>query len=270
MSTKDYLQELLNIPTVVKSQLSPDGRWVAFVWYRRHENTDVFVVPSDGSRPPTALTHTPEFTWLTSWVPDSSGVIVEEDHDSDERVRLFRVDINRPEEMKPLTEDRPPYFIRGGDLHPDGKYLFYGANFDVEKDEEIEPTWIYRHDLSEGQRSAIARPEKSIDMLVSLNRKGTHILYSRKDLHPSGQQIYLVDVDGQHDKEILNFGDDIKVHATWFPDGERILVLSESTGAGKQGYQSLGVYHWPSEEMRWLIRTAPECARHPETRWRAP
>jgi dipeptidyl aminopeptidase/acylaminoacyl peptidase len=186
-------------------------------------------------------------------VPDSSGVIVEEDHDSDERVRLFRVDINRPEEMKPLTEDRPPYFIRGGDLHPDGKYLFYGANFDVEKDEEIEPTWIYRHDLSEGQRSAIARPEKSIDMLVSLNRKGTHILYSRKDLHPSGQQFYLVDVDGQHDKEILNFGDDIKVHATWFPDGERILVLSESTGAGKQGYQSLGVYHWPSEEMRWLI-----------------
>jgi dipeptidyl aminopeptidase/acylaminoacyl peptidase len=52
---------------------------------------------------------------------------------------------------------------------------------------------------------------------------------------------------------MLSFGERNKVFARWFPDGEHILVLSESTGEQKQDYQSLGVYHWPTEEMRWLV-----------------
>jgi len=253
MIQDNFLHQLLNLPTVAHAKMSPDGRWVAFVWYRRHENADVFVVPCDGSQPPITLTHTPEFTWLSSWVPDSSGVIVEEDHDSDERVRLFRVNLDNPGHMQPLTEDRPPYFIRGGDLHPDGKTLFYGANYDFEAGQEIEPTWIFRHDLKSGKRFAIACPEKAIFMLTSLNLPGSHVLYSRKDLHPSGQQFHLVDISGEEDKEILNFGEDVKVTACWFPDGERILVLSESTGRGKQDYQSLGIYNRLSGKMSWLI-----------------
>jgi dipeptidyl aminopeptidase/acylaminoacyl peptidase len=253
MTQDEYLYQLLNLPTVAYARISPDGRWVAFVWYHRHENADVFAVPCDGSHPPITLTHTPEFTWLTSWVPDSSAVIVEEDHDSDERVRLFKVDLDNPGEMQPLTEDRPPYFIRGGSLHPDGQTLFYGANYDFDAGQEIEPTWIFRHELNSGKRFAIARPEKPIFMLTSLNLPGSHVLYSRKDRHPSGQQFYLVDSHGEEDKEILNFGDDVKVVARWFPDGERILVLSESTGSGKQEHQSLGIYNRLSGEMRWLI-----------------
>ena len=37
---------------------------------------------------------------------------------------------DRPGVLLPLTEDRPPYYLRGGSLHPDGKTLFYGANYD--------------------------------------------------------------------------------------------------------------------------------------------
>jgi dipeptidyl aminopeptidase/acylaminoacyl peptidase len=253
VSQDKFLHQLLNLPTVAYAQMSPDGRWVAFIWYHRHENADVFVAPCDGSHLPIALTHTPEFTWLISWTPDSSAVIVEQDHDGDERVCLFKVDIDNPGEMQPLTEDRPPYFIRGGNLHPDGSTLFYGANYDFEAGEVIEPTWIYRHDLITGVRTAIAQPAKPIYMLANLNLTGTHLLYSRSDLHPSGQQFYLVDADGSQDREILNFGADVKVTARWFPDGERILVLSESTGGGKQEHQSLGIYNRLSNEMRWLI-----------------
>jgi hypothetical protein len=36
-------------------------------------------------------------------------VIVEEDHDSGEHARLFLVDIDRPGDMQPLSDDRPPY-----------------------------------------------------------------------------------------------------------------------------------------------------------------
>jgi dipeptidyl aminopeptidase/acylaminoacyl peptidase len=240
---------------------------VAFVWYRRHENADVFCGPCDGSRRPFALTHTPEFTWLVSWLPDSSGVLVEEDHGGDEFARLFRVALDRPQGMQPLTEDRPRYFIRGGNLSPDSKTLFYGANYDFSAGQPLEPTWIYRHDLVTGERRAIARPEKPIYMEVSLNRSGTHLLYSRKDRHPAGRQFHLVDVEGRADREILNFGDDVKTFGRWFPDGENILVLSEGTGQGKQVYQSLGIYHWPTDSLDWLI---DDPGRSIESAWVSP
>jgi len=117
----------------------------------------------------------------------------------------------------------------------------------------LEPTWVYRHDLESGERVAIARPEKPAWSVPTLNRAGTHLIYTRQDRHPAGGQIHLVDVEGREDREILNFGDQVKVTAHWFPDGERILVLSESRDGRAQDHYSLGVYHWPSGEMRWLL-----------------
>jgi dipeptidyl aminopeptidase/acylaminoacyl peptidase len=253
MIKESFLHQLMTLPTVLEARLSPDKRWVAFTWYRIHENIDVFLVPSDGSQPPIAMTHTPEATDLVSWTPDSNAIIVSEDHDGDEFSRLFRVEIGKPGVMQPLTEDRPSYFIRGGMLHPDGIHLFYGANYDFAAKKLVEPTWIYRHDLNTGERVPIARPPSPIWTIPELNRPGTHLIYPRRDLHPAGRQYWLVDAEGREDKEILNFGEQVKVFADWHPDGEHIVFLSESTGKGPQDHFSLGVYHWPSQSLRWLI-----------------
>lgn len=265
--TDSFLQQLLHLPTVMYAKLSPDRQWVAFVWYRVHENLDVFVVPSDGSGPPVALTHTPEATWLESWAPDSRAVIVSEDHDRDERAALYRVDLDRPGEMHRLTEEYPDYFIRGGELHPDGKTLFYGANYDFEAGREIEPTWIYRHDLETGERTPIAKPKKPTWAMPSLNKPGTHLLYIRKDRHPAGMQIWLVDVEGKEDREILNFGDQFKVFARWFPDGEHILFLTESADGMLQDHRTLGVYNLAEGGFRWLL---DDPSRNIESAWVAP
>jgi len=267
MGSASTLQQLLSLPDVLDARLSPDGSGIAFVWYHIHENQDVFYVPSDGAAAPLPLTHTAEATEFVSWAPDGRGVIVSEDHDGDERARLFRIDLDRPEEMVPLTEEQPPYFIRGGDLHPDGRTLFYGANYDVRAGQIIEPTWIYRHDLRTGERQPIARPFRPSWSVPRLNRPGTHLLYPRQDRHPSGEQFYLVDAQGQEDREILHFGDKVKVFARWFPDGERILVLSESRDGSPQNHTSLGLYHWPSGALRWLL---DDPARTVESAWVSP
>ncbi len=253
MASETFLHQLMTLPTVVDARLSPDKCWVAFTWYRRHENVDVFLVPSDGSQPPIALTHTPESTELVSWTLDSQAVIVTEDHDGDEFARLFRVDLDRPLSMQPLTEDRPPYFLRGGMLHPDGKSLFYSANYDFKAKKVIEPSWVYRHDLATGERLAIARPDRPNWLVPELNRAGTQLIYPLRGQSPAGRQYWLVDVGGKQTCEILNFGDSVKVFAHWHPDSENIVFLSESTGRGRQDHISLGVYHWPSQQIRWLI-----------------
>jgi dipeptidyl aminopeptidase/acylaminoacyl peptidase len=260
MSTDPFLDQILHLPSVEEARLSPDGKWIAFSWYRMHENIDIFLAPSDGSQPPLALTDTSEFTELVSWTGDSQAVIVAEDHDGDERVRLFRIDLNldlqgapHPGKMQPLTEDQPPYFLHGGELSPDGKTLYYAANYDFEKGQKQEATWIYRHELRSGYRQPIARPQRPVYIWMELNRAGTYVIYNRKDRHPAGNQIHLVDVNGKQDREILNFGDQAKVFAKWMPDSARILVVAELQDADGQPYKALGLYDCPSASLSWLV-----------------
>lgn len=274
MTEHSYLQQLLSLPSVDRALLSPDGRSVAFMWYRIHANVDVFVSPCDGSQPPMALTNTPEFTRLVSWAFDSQAIIVAQDHDGDERVSLYRVDLNLDEQGKPnpgpmqiLTPDRPPYFLRGGDLAPGNSALYYAANYDFEKEKLIEASWIYRHDLLSGEKRILARPIRPAYTWPELNRIGTHLIYYRKDRHPAGIQVHCVDIDGNEDREILNFGDQAKVIAHWLPDSENILTLAELQDGESRTYKALGLYHLPSHIMRWLVN---DPHRNIETAWVTP
>ncbi len=171
-----------------------------------------------------------------------------QDHDGDERVQLFRVDRAAPGTMVPLTEAHPNYFLHGGQLHPNGRWLVYDANMDAATGAEIEPNWVYRHDLTTGERQVLARPQKASFSQTQLNEPGTHILYTRMEQEPGGVQSWMVDIEGQEDREILNAGPSGKVDAGWFPDGQRVLVLAEH-GA----YRRLGVWDRMGGELRWLV-----------------
>lgn len=248
MKPEVYLDALLSLPGMWNPQVSRDGRWVAWTWFRTGPAADIFVAPTDGSVPPTRLTQTLDNTYLVSWVPDSSAVLVEQDKDGNERAQLFRVDLARPLEMLPLTEEDPTYFLRGGELHPNGRWLVYGANLDLQTGQEIEQTCIIRHDLESGQRTLLARPEKGGYLIPELSPTGEYVLYPRMDRHPAGYQYWLVDIEGVDDREILNFGDEVKTGATWFSDGRRVLATVET-----DTHTKLGVWHMDTEQIDWLL-----------------
>ncbi len=255
MKPAEYLDALLALPgmrgVLVRrggTQVSRDGRWVAWTWVRTAPANEVYVAPSDGSSPPVRLTDTPENTFLVSWTPDSKAVLVRQDKSGNERTQLFRVDIDKPLTMIPLTKEDPDYFTRGGDLHPNGKWLVYGANYDDAAGQEIEQTCVYRHDLETGDRIVLARQEKGSWMWPVLSPTGDHVLYTRRELDPTGVQTWLVDINGENDREILNFGDDVKTFATWFPDGERLVVRVET-----ETHMRLGVMTLTNGDIRWLI-----------------
>jgi dipeptidyl aminopeptidase/acylaminoacyl peptidase len=249
MDADHYLDALLSVPDMSGAEVSPDGRWVAWSWSRVGPAADVFVAPADGSRPPVRLTETAEGdTMVASWTPDGTSVLVTQDTDGNERGRLYRVRLDGPGVMEPLTGPAANYYLRGGQVHPNGRWLFYSANLDAESGEETEEDRLYRHDLESGDLLTLARPEGGSIPGPALNPQGTHVLYTRGELHPAGQQVWLVDVEGRGDREILNFGDAAKVSASWFPDGSRVLFLAE---AGL--YRRLGVWSVDDEEVRWLI-----------------
>ena len=251
MNSEEYLDALLSLPSIddeLWPQVSRDRKWVAWTWFHSGPATDVFVAPIDGSKPPIRLTETDQNTLLVSWTPDSQAVIVEQDKDGDERVQLFRVDLASPLTLNPLTEPEPNYYIRGGSMHPRENWLVYAANVHPESSEETEESYIYRYDLDTEKRVPLAHQEKGGYTEAKLNATGTHILYSRNDLHPAGRQVWLVDIDGKGDRELFNFGNKRKVVANWHPDGQRALVLAETDTHRRLGIWSLG-----GTNVRWLI-----------------
>ncbi len=246
MTTVD-LEALLSVPVLSGPVISPDGAWIAWNWSRLGPATDVYVAPTDGSLPPVQLTSTPDDTKVVSWTPTSNAIIVSQDRDGDERAQLFRVRPDAPGSMEPLTEATPNFYLRGGQLHPNGRWLVYAANLDPETAGEIEASWVLRHDLETGERRVLARPKRGNFYRPLLNAPGTRILYFRNDFHPAGLQAWLVDVEGQTDREILNFGVDTKVFASW-ADDDRILFLVES-----KTHRRLGVLDTSDDSTRWLL-----------------
>lgn len=256
MNPTAYLDALLALPGLSGPEVSRDGRWVAWTWFRVGPVADVYAAPTDGSAAPTRLTAGEENTFLVGWTPDSRAVLVSQDRGGDERDRLYRVALDRPRELALLTDDEPNYFLRGGALHPNGRWLVYGANLDAATGREIEPTWIYRHDLETGERRALARPERAGGATPDLSAGGERVLYLRQDRHPAGNQVWLVDIEGRDDREILNFGDDVKCHASWFPDGRRILVTADTPTHVRVGVWTVPEGNTlPSDlpPVRWLI-----------------
>jgi dipeptidyl aminopeptidase/acylaminoacyl peptidase len=251
MTPEEYLDALMSLPGMWNPQVSRDGKWVAWVWFNTAPAAEVYVAPTDGSAAPVRLSDTADNTYLVGWTPDSSAIIVSQDKDGNERAQLFRIDIDTPLTMIPLTEKNPEYFIRGGQLHPNGKWLVYGANFHFATGQEIEQTCVYRQDIETGELLMLARPVKGGYNRPNLSPTGEQIVYTRVDLLPGGEQTWIVDIDGKNDRELLNFGDDVKTSASWFPDGQRLVVQVETKTHAK-----LGVMTLTDGKIEWLIDDA--------------
>src|SRR5260221_2819483 len=266
-----FLTALLALPVMGRAVLSPDGRHVAWTWYRKAPAADIYLAPTDGGsappdQKPRRLTATPDDTQLVAWAPDSASLVVTEDRGGDEHVQLFRLTLGDAMTglgtMTPLTEPSPPFFARGGELDASGRYLVFAANFDPATGQAIEASWIIRQELGSGARTVLARPAKPHSFRPLLNAAGTQVLYTRRDRDPAGTQIWLVDIAGSADREILDFGAAVKASASWFPDSRRVLVLAETPT-----HKRLGVYDTRDGALNWLIddpRRAVEWAHVPD------
>jgi dipeptidyl aminopeptidase/acylaminoacyl peptidase len=250
MTLDEFLDALLTLPRPIGERVSPDGTWIAWSFLGTSAGADVYVAPTDGSAPPVRLTATGEETMVVSWAADSRTLVVGEDHDGDERVRLYAIDREAPDQLRPLTEANPGYFLYGGRLSPDRRTLYYAANRDDVTGAEIATHLLYRHDLATGARTVLARPLKPNAYAPFPNESGTRLLYARKDRHPGGRQVWMVDVDGGNDREILNAGDERKVQAGWFPHDDRILVVAETATHKRLGVWAPGS---SGDALTWLI-----------------
>ncbi|MEX0910440.1 MAG: prolyl oligopeptidase family serine peptidase [Candidatus Paceibacterota bacterium] len=245
---KELIDRLFDIPYVELALVSPDRKWVVWSWFNKGPKIDLYIKSlQDLSLPPKRLTDFKQNTLAISWTSDSKNIVASHDYDGDERFRLYKINIDS-DEATPLTKANPEYYTRGGSLALNQENLILALNYDFEANTETDITYIYKLNLKTGVYTKIASPEKPSFVWPELNSAGTHILYSKQDLSPSGQQIWLVDIDGKKDEEIINEGADKEVKAVWHPNGEDIIFVAEA-----ENYRKVGLYNIHKKTKRWLI-----------------
>src|SRR5262245_38137084 len=219
-------------------KLSPDGAWLAWSWSGLGDACDVYVAPTDGSAAPRRLTQGKDHAYARGWSPDSRKLLVARDKGGNEREQLLLLDPARPFELTPVTEAEPDFFLYGGVLHPNGKWLFTCAQFDPHDAQGRAGACIHRQDLATGERHVIARMLQGEGTGPRLSPDGRWLLYHRRDKHPAGSQVWLVDVDGKEDRPLLDFGDDISIRAQWLGEGDKVLALATSPT-----HERAGMFH---------------------------
>jgi dipeptidyl aminopeptidase/acylaminoacyl peptidase len=242
-----FLDRLLDLPSIYSAGLSPDGRQLAWIWGKLSPTTQLWLQPADGSREPRCLVDDGRDCDYFVWARDSRSIIVGQSVGGDERISLLQVFLDgRP--ARRLTPEEPDYYIHGGELLADNRRLVYAANVDPESGEEIEPSYIYLHDIETGEKKVLARPEKAAFMWPLVSPDDRHVLYERKDLDASGCQLWLAAIDGSFDREIVNVGAKAKVDGAWSPDSRHVVLAAE----GKPHYR-IGLWHLEDGRIDWLV-----------------
>ena len=245
-SLEPFLQRLFRVSEAWGARLSPDRTQVAWIAGNLGPTSQLWRAPADGSAPPRCwIANERDCDWFF-WAPDSGSVILGQSRDGDERVGLSQVALDGT--VRALTEERPDYYIHGGQIDPAGRFLVYAANRDPASGAEIETPIVYRHDLASGERVPLARLARAAYVTPRLSPDGRHVLYARKDRDPAGRQLWLVGIDGSNDREILNAGDARKADAQWAPDSRQLVVTAET-----EDYRRVGLIDVTTDTVRWLL-----------------
>jgi dipeptidyl aminopeptidase/acylaminoacyl peptidase len=241
-----FLDRLLKVPQLYGARISPDGKHVAWIWAGLAETTQLWVTMADGVSTPRCLVGDEWDCDSFRWAQDSGSIVYARSQDGDERVGLHHVFLDgRP--TVALTEDRPDYYIHGGQLAKDGRTLLFAANVDADGS-EIEPTLVYVQDGPKGKRRILARPKRPHYGWPLLSPDDKHVLYDRNDPHPSGSQLWLTDLAGSFDREIVNVGAEKKADGAWAPDGKSVLVVAEV-----ETHRKIGLWSLAEETIDWLV-----------------
>jgi dipeptidyl aminopeptidase/acylaminoacyl peptidase len=245
-SLEPFLHRLFRVSEAWGARLSPDRRHVAWIAGNLGPTSQLWIAPADGSAPPKGwVADERDCDWFF-WAPDSGSVILGQSRDGDERVGLSQVVLDGT--VRALTEERPDYYIHGGQIDPSGRFLVYAANRDPATGREIETPIVYRQEITTGDRVPLTKLKRAAYVTPRLSPDGRHVLYSRKDRHPAGRQLWMVGIDGSGDREILTAGDARKADAQWAPDSTQLVVTAE---AGD--HRRVGLIDIATDAVRWLI-----------------
>ena len=207
---------------LTKPIFSPDGSMVAFTG-TYDDNTDVYVVPSDGGQPK-RLTYHPGPDVAVAWTPDGKRVLFRSRrHSANDPNQLYTVPVTGgfPSEL-PLPE------AEEGTYSPDGSHLAYVPGF------QWEPYW---KDYKGGQHTQVWLARLSDSSVVRIPGENAN---ARDPMWVGHTVYFLSDRDGP----ITLFAYDVSTgKVSKLIDNKGFDITSASAGPGGIVYSQFGQLH---------------------------
>lgn len=111
-------------------KVSPDGNWAVFsvtepAYDKEEQVSDLWLVPTDGSRPPRRLTTTASSEGGVSWSPQGDRIVFTAKREKDEVRQVYTLNMAGPGEAQRVTDF--PLSCRSPKFTPDGKSVVFEA-----------------------------------------------------------------------------------------------------------------------------------------------
>ena len=246
MKTDDLAAIWAQAPVLWSPRVSDDGKWLAWTWTGITETGEVWIAPTDGSKPPERLTRGQDHFFARSLSQDGAKLVLAQSIGSNEHDRLFLLD-RASRETTPLTPLQSASYVFGGSL-ADGGALIFSADFSGDDAAPAEGSRIYLQEIATGARRTLAQTAAVCEFAPEISPDGKWVLYGSCDAHPCGVQMRVVGIDGSNDRAVLSAGDRLKAKAHWLGEGNRLLVQ-----AATATHERVGVLDLESGAPRWLI-----------------
>jgi TolB protein len=231
------------------SQISPNGRWIAYTRNKRHyDDGDIVVMRADG-RGVKAITHGSSDDWYPTWSADSRRLVY------DRYYTLYVIDRDgrHNRRVEPEVEGGEPNWARDGTIYYNnnddenaeiGAVGSDGANFklltEAPDDEDAEAFWspdgtrlLYQSDRTGDDEIWVMQPDgsnrrnltqapRADDQFPAWSADGTKIAFtSDRGTAHNDQEIVVMSSDGSNQTAISDSPAD-DYEPAWSPDGTRI------------------------------------------------
>ena len=198
---------------------SPDGKWICYV-SDESGNSEIYLVPSDGSTPPERLTYHPAYELLLGFSDDSKFIYFSSSM-YDFRGGVYRISIKggNPEKVFDFEVNSLARIDGSRFLIERGNEPWYRKGYRGPADREI---WIYDS------------VSKKFERLTDNNLRDTRPMYSSKtgkiyflsNRADNGiTNLFEMDINGKNVKQLTNFDEEIN-WASISQDGSRIVMES--------------------------------------------
>ena len=252
MEDNEFIEQLLDLPTFYQLHRSPNGKYIAFMASGYQDNYDVFYMDIENPNEVVPLTQSNEYTRMVQWWPDSQSVVIVEDKGGNERDVLYRVYLNQPLVIHPISNESPEYYMRAPHITKDEKYLYFAANYDFTIQKETESVGIFKQTLLSEEIVELARTEKPVFMDMKVSPNGKYIVYSKSDIDPSGTQVWMVNCDGSDNHELLNFGDKAEVQFSWHPESKEVVFVTNMLENKFLENRAVGIFDIVLQFISWV------------------
>jgi len=230
------IEDLFRVKRVAEPQLSPDGRWVAYVVteVNKAENTsnsDIWLIPTEGGEP-RQLTNAPKHDRHPRWSPDGKWIAFESNRGGSFQIYLIRADGGEARQLTTIsTEANQPVWS------PDGKNLaFVSAVFPEFSDKPfMESDALNKKKLDDREKSKVKA------------RVITQLLYRHWDswVDDKRQHLFVIPIDGGAPRDVTPGDRDAVPTSSTFSAGDEFAFSPD----GKElAYTATPI---PTREESW-------------------